>query len=39
MLDSYPPSISSDGRYVAFTSDSDLLDPNDENGFERRVRA
>jgi Tol biopolymer transport system component len=31
-LDSYSPSISGDGRYVAFTSDSDLLDPNDTNG-------
>jgi Tol biopolymer transport system component len=31
--DSYTPSISADGRYVALTSDSDLLDPNDANGF------
>lgn len=29
--DSYSPSISADGRYVALTSDSDLLDPNDAN--------
>jgi len=31
--DSYAPSMSADGRYIAFTSDSDLLDPNDMNGF------
>jgi Tol biopolymer transport system component len=31
-LDSYAPSISADGRYVVFTSDSDLFDPADENG-------
>jgi Tol biopolymer transport system component len=30
--DSYEPSISADGRYVVFTSDSDLLDPIDDNG-------
>jgi Tol biopolymer transport system component len=30
---SYDASISSDGRYVAFTSDSDDLDPTDSNGF------
>jgi Tol biopolymer transport system component len=30
-LDSYAPSISADGRFVAFTSDSDLLQPDDEN--------
>jgi Tol biopolymer transport system component len=29
--DSYLPSISADGRYVAFTSDSDLLDADDYN--------
>lgn len=30
---SYQPSISADGRYAAFTSDSDDLDPVDSNGF------
>src|SRR5262249_3174572 len=29
--DSYTPSISADGRYVAFVSDSDALDPDDGN--------
>jgi Tol biopolymer transport system component len=31
-LDSYAPSISANGRYVVFTSDSDVFDPADENG-------
>jgi Tol biopolymer transport system component len=30
--DSYGPSISADGRYIAFTSDADNLDPDDFNG-------
>jgi Tol biopolymer transport system component len=30
--DSYGPSISADGRYIAFTSDADNLDPADGNG-------
>jgi Tol biopolymer transport system component len=32
-FDSNAPSISSDGRFIAFTSESDLLDINDSNGF------
>ncbi len=32
--DSYEPAISGDGRYVAFLSDSDILDPLDTNGVQ-----